>query len=138
MIGLNYLDKFIPIIKNKLNISLHNKELNYKGEIKYSRKETPYRLRYGVYKYYIREVRGNEDCTYKEVVKKLSSNALSGVKMSDDREGVEVYRYGNMAIKIQDDEIVYICNNNGWGTYNKYEFNVDIEYRDYLRELWGI
>ncbi|WP_187291551.1 MULTISPECIES: hypothetical protein [Clostridium] len=51
-------------------------------------------MRYGTYKYYIREVKGNENLTYNQVKKKLSSDALSGVKMSDSREGIEVYTYG--------------------------------------------
>ncbi|WP_231266793.1 hypothetical protein [Clostridium botulinum] len=71
-------------------------------------------------------------------MKKLSSNALSGVKMPDDREGVEVYRYGNMAIKVKNNEIVYICNNKGIGSFERYKFNVDTKYRDYLRKLWRI
>ncbi|KGM93523.1 hypothetical protein IRP63_14080 (plasmid) [Clostridium botulinum] len=133
MIGLNYLDNFKWKIKCKLA-----RELNYRGESKYNKKETWYNLRYGVYKYYIYNVKGNENCTYKEVMKKLSSNALSGVKMPDDREGVEVYRYGNMAIKVKNNEIVYICNNKGIGSFERYKFNVDTKYRDYLRKLWRI
>ncbi|MCD3331157.1 hypothetical protein [Clostridium botulinum] len=47
MIGLNYLDNFKWKIKCKLA-----RELNYRGESKYNKKETWYNLRYGVYKYY--------------------------------------------------------------------------------------
>ncbi|MCD3276702.1 hypothetical protein [Clostridium botulinum] len=133
MIGLNYLDNFIPKIKCKLT-----KELNHRGETKYSKIETWYDLRYGVYKYYINNVKDNENLTYNQVKKKLNSNALSGVKMPDDREGVEVYRYGNMAIKIQDNEIVYIHNNKGVKNFERYKFNIDSKYRDYLRKLWSI
>ncbi|NFV47207.1 hypothetical protein FDJ70_05895 [Clostridium botulinum] len=133
MIRLNYLDSFIPKIKSKLI-----KELNYRNQVKYSGKETWYDLRYGVYEYYINNVKGNENLTYNQVKKKLSSNALSGVKMPDDREGVEVYRYGNMAIKIQNEEIVYIHNNKGIKNFERYKFNIDTKYRDYLRKLWNI
>ncbi|WP_039230522.1 hypothetical protein [Clostridium haemolyticum] len=133
MIRLNYLDNFIPKIKSKLI-----KELNYRNQVKYSGKETWYDLRYGVYEYYINNVQGNENLTYNQVKKKLSSNALSGVKMHDDREGVEVYRYGNMAIKIQNEEIVYIHNNKGIKNFERYKFNIDSKYRDYLRKLWNI
>jgi len=133
MIRLNYLNNFIPKIKSKLI-----KELNYRNQVKYSGKETWYDLRYGVYEYYINNVKGNENLTYNQVKKKLSSNALSGVKMPDDREGVEVYRYGNMAIKIQNEEIVYIHNNKGIKNFERYKFNIDSKYRDYLRKLWNI
>ncbi|CAG7840855.1 hypothetical protein CLOHAE12215_02279 [Clostridium haemolyticum] len=133
MIRLNYLNNFIPKIKSKLI-----KELNYRNQVKYSGKETWYDLRYGVYEYYINNVKGNENLTYNQVKKKLSSNALSGVKMPDDREGVEVYRYGNMAIKIQNEEIVYIHNNKGIKNFEMYKFNIDSKYRDYLRKLWNI
>lgn len=133
MIRLNYLDNFIPKIKSKLI-----KELNYRNQVKYSGKETWYDLRYGVYEYYINNVQGNENLTYNQVKKKLSSNALSGVKMPDDREGVEVYRYGNMAIKIQNEEIVYIHNNKGIKNFERYKFNINSKYRDYLRKLWNV
>lgn len=92
----------------------------------------------GVYKYYINVTRGNKNLTYEEVRCKLSSNALAGVRMKDAREGVEIYRYGNLAIKVMDNTIIYIKNYTGRENKGKYRLNIDFAYRDYLRELWGV
>jgi len=115
-----------------------NHVYNHKGEIKYSGKETPYGLLDSTYKYYKVSTHQNKDLTYEEARCKLSSNALSGKKMKDCREGVEVYRYGNLAIKVIDGTIVYIRNYKGKENKGKYRFNIDLEYRDYLRKLWGV
>ncbi|MCD3319492.1 hypothetical protein G8V07_11410 [Clostridium botulinum D/C] len=133
MIELNYLDNFIPKIKCKLT-----KELNHRGDIKYSGKETWYDLRYGAYKYYINNIKDNENLTYSQVKKKLSSNALSGIQVTNNRKCVKAYRYGNLTIKIKNDEIVYIYNNKGIRNFERYKFDADTKYRDYLRKLWNI
>lgn len=133
-------NKFFPLtmlgIKGKEEKELNH--VNYKGEIKYSNTETPYELAYGTYRYYINETHGNKDLTFDEAKYKLSSNALSGVKMEDNRDDVEIYRYGNLVIKIIDEMIVYIKNYNGRENKGKYRLKIDFEYRDYLRELWGV
>lgn len=115
-----------------------NIQYNYKGEIKYSEEETPYELLEGAYRYYINSTKHNKNLTFEEARCKLSSNALSGKKMKDCRDGVEVYRYGNLAIKVMDGVIVYIKNYIGQENKGKYRLNIDVAYRDYLRNLWGV
>ena len=115
-----------------------NIQYNYKGDIKYSKQETPYELLEGAYRYYINSTKHNKNLTFEEAKCKLSSNVLSGVKMEDVREGVEIYRYGNLAIKVMNGTIVYIKNYKGLENAGKYRLNIDFDYRDYLRELWGV
>lgn len=92
-----------------------------------------FRISDEVYDYYISEVKNNKNESRDIATKKLSRNVHCS-KCAGERDGKSLHYYGNLALLVKDDEIVWIHNyrdkiNN---------FNIDFELKNKLDMEFGL
>ena len=94
---------------------------------------------YRAYEYYIKTVKGRENCTQEEARKVLTRNIILSIDTMEDMveefQLCKVFQYGNLSIKINELKSKIIGVRNHY-TYN--EFVVDLEYKEFLNKKLGI
>lgn len=89
----------------------------------------------GTFQYYINNVKGNADCSYEKVKKKLTRNWIAGNKLNED-EIYEWRHFGNLIMKRdkKTDRIVNLLNDK----VHKMKFNIDMKLKHELEVMLGL